>query len=1097
MLRRTPECPPARPHGTPLPTLRSNHAGVDLDHQIINTAVCVNTHGAWQKTKVTLVFFNATPVTLEGALTIPLPTGMFVDSFQSLDPLTGKMVDAVIVESTQARQMFEAKVRNFEPSSMCELKRDTQDSFNMRIYPIHGCGFATVSLTYCGLSPIQVPAPPPEWTAVGASLGSLPDSLAMYLLRLLTIPDRLRLSRTTKQFSFLADAAKVALPQWLPALRVQGGSIQVDGDEPIPIPAEGISSATGYPSTKRLQEAGRKRFSVGPDGYFVVIHRDTTLSPVCMHSTHADPGPVRVAIAWDVSLSRFLVPAELNAEIDFLLAILNALPPSSTVQVYGIGMIVTTLVQMSVMTPNLPALIIESIKSISYVGGTDMGLLKDLVEGKKEATSWVFFGDGRSTVCGSYPAVPTCTPVSVVTASSVKNAAWLKHLSNGGGAVCLFLSPFTQPTQSDMVHIDAIIQPKKSFKLLDVKAQGATDLLTDTTSSGTVVVAGRLQTSTTLDIVYGQGDVKIKTAFRLQKPTKEDSLVSTEAKFWAHMMACGLALRGDEPGNRTEIASIGKIFGIVTSATSWIVPRNIEDFIRHDVEPPIGSEYFGLFTEHKNRQAQTEEAKTSSKLARVAAMLPKAITRLEPPQHCVAVPHACGSSDSDGPRSAVREGSNRGGLLYTDDDETEDEPRATRGSTRGGPQSSDSDDEPSLPTRGGKRGLSDPQCDPRSAQRQRMDEASAPSGLNISTPSSLPTGLPTSVTLTSWDSKMPYLAELARALKEDGPRDPGVVPDRVKQLLFGQSPRYNASPGYHLDVANFFGGIAKGAKNEWWHAAIDAVTSILELPEKGVTYMRQVAYFLACHGPYDIARHVFSKILLLSPHEPQSYRDLALVLWSIIEDHIKEIEAEPTSQDQATIEPLARECVDLLTKVIMGEWDARFPEIEVTALEELRCFLAHMRSQAWLHETCYKTDVIPLKWLEQAPDTDRSDLRISMGWDTDMVDIDLHVVEPSTEEAYYGNRRTRSGGVMSLDFRQGYGPEIYQNARAPSGRYLVFANYFASSRQDLAGATSITVSIWTNWGQPGKQQRQQIVTRLNSAQGGRILCAEVVLPPRV
>ncbi len=117
-----------------------------------------------------------------------------------------------------------------------------------------------------------------------------------------------------------------------------------------------------------------------------------------------------------------------------------------------------------------------------------------------------------------------------------------------------------------------------------------------------------------------------------------------------------------------------------------------------------------------------------------------------------------------------------------------------------------------------------------------------------------------------------------------------------------------------------------------------------------------------------------------------------------------------------------RECVNLLSKVITGgPWDYRFNEIQLTALDELQCFLTHLRALAWLDKDCYAVD----PQVANLPASGPKDLRNSLGWDTDMVDIDLHVVEPSGEEAYFGHPRTRSGGCMSRDFTQGYGPEEY------------------------------------------------------------------------
>ena len=62
----------------------------------------------------------------------------------------------------------------------------------------------------------------------------------------------------------------------------------------------------------------------------------------------------------------------------------------------------------------------------------------------------------------------------------------------------------------------------------------------------------------------------------------------------------------------------------------------------------------------------------------------------------------------------------------------------------------------------------------------------------------------------------------------------------------------------------------------------------------------------------------------------------------------------------------------------------------------------------------------------------------------DETDIDLHVLEPGGEEAYYGHRRTSSGGFVSEDVTTGYGPEEYLRKTSEKGVYKVMANYFAS-----------------------------------------------------
>ncbi len=99
-------------------------------------------------------------------------------------------------------------------------------------------------------------------------------------------------------------------------------------------------------------------------------------------------------------------------------------------------------------------------------------------------------------------------------------------------------------------------------------------------------------------------------------------------------------------------------------------------------------------------------------------------------------------------------------------------------------------------------------------------------------------------------------------------------------------------------------------------------------------------------------------------------------------------------------------------------------------------------------------------------------LRIVMSWDVDETDVDLHVLEPDGEEAYYGHRRTSSGGFVSEDVTTGYGPEEYLRKTAARGTYRIMANYFASHRQALTGAATVTATVYTDWAT--KEEKRQV-----------------------
>jgi uncharacterized protein YfaP (DUF2135 family) len=86
-------------------------------------------------------------------------------------------------------------------------------------------------------------------------------------------------------------------------------------------------------------------------------------------------------------------------------------------------------------------------------------------------------------------------------------------------------------------------------------------------------------------------------------------------------------------------------------------------------------------------------------------------------------------------------------------------------------------------------------------------------------------------------------------------------------------------------------------------------------------------------------------------------------------------------------------------------------------------------------------------------------LRIVLSWEADATDLDLHVVTPDGEHAYYRNRVLKNGGALDIDVTTGYGPEIFSSAAPIDGTYLVYVNYYGSkSEKDMFTATVTSVT---------------------------------------
>jgi Ca-activated chloride channel homolog len=295
------------------------------------------------------------------------------------------------------------------------------------------------------------------------------------------------------------------------------------------------------------------------------------------------------------------------------------------------------------------------------------------------------------------------------------------------------------------------------------------------------------------------------------------------------------------------------------------------------------------------------------------------------------------------------------------------------------------------------------------------------------------------VVLTPWDPKTPYLAELKKA-----------KPAEAYARYLALRKDYPASPAFFLDCADFFRNAGQQAR------ALQVLSNIAELELENPQLLRVLAHRLEQTGELSPAILIFDQVLDMRPEEPQSYRDLALALIA---------RAEARTDDAAVRADYAR-AIDLLVEIVMRHWD-RFEEIEIMALVELNRIIPTARKLGI-------TDIALDKRLIKEVDCD---MRITMTWDADITDIDLHVIEPSSEEAFYGHNRTTIGGRVSRDFTQGYGPEEYMLRKAMNGTYTVKAKYYGSQSVKLLGGVTVQVNIFTHYGRP-EQQCKSITVRL-------------------
>jgi tetratricopeptide (TPR) repeat protein len=301
------------------------------------------------------------------------------------------------------------------------------------------------------------------------------------------------------------------------------------------------------------------------------------------------------------------------------------------------------------------------------------------------------------------------------------------------------------------------------------------------------------------------------------------------------------------------------------------------------------------------------------------------------------------------------------------------------------------------------------------------------------------------IAIKPWDPQTPYLAKLRAA-----------PPEKRFACYLEERRAWRESPAFFLDCGDLF---LAGKERE---RALQIYSNLAELDLEDAPLLRVLAHRLAQVGELELGIMLFEEVLRLRPEEPQSFRDLALVLAERAEKRASLLGEEERGQARADF---AR-ALELLAEVIMGSWD-RFPEIEVIALMELNRLLPKAKAAG----------------LDRIPVDDRLvrlldvDIRIVLTWDVDGTDIDLWVVEPSGEKAYYEHPATTIGGRVSRDATDGYGPEEYVLKKGMHGVYAIEVNFYGSAAAEMIGAVTLQLDIVTNFGRP-TEKRSTVTRRL-------------------
>lgn len=518
---------------------------------------------------------------------------------------------------------------------------------------------------------------------------------------------------------------------------------------------------------------------------------------------------------------------------------------------------------------------------------------------------------------------------------------------------------------------------------------------------------------------------------------KAGNLLATQ---WAAERVKDLASQAD--ARRDEFLALGRRYGVASPVTSLIVLESLEQYLTHKIEPPTAMSFHDEWVKRMAaKDSEIELAEADAEHARDLLSLWK--ERVEWWNSPIPPKKTPKSGLFDGIRNVMRSEAGERNFGVVDAGMPAPEPVED-----GAAYEEEAWEDQGFHDAPGAA----PQ--PMLMRAAGAVAASAPMAAAKSTPArNQAGGGGATISITPWKSDAAYVKEIESA------------DDKYAAYLKAKKDNGTA-PAFFMDAAGIFFSSADNALGE------RVLSNMAEFKLEDAAIWRSMGWRLREAGCLEAAILCFRHALTLRGEEGQSRRDLAIVL----------AEYGKSAKDANALS----EAMALLKDAAFKNWARRSGrrsndrQVSIIALEELNALIA------WCEATGIEVTV---------PEFDsvyRRDLpvkiRIVLSWDADETDIDLHVMEPDGEEAFYGHRRTSSGGFVSEDVTTGYGPEEYMRKEA-TGKFKILTNYFASHQSALTGPATVTATVYTDWATAA--EKQQIITLRLAKPKSMILIGEI------
>jgi len=1001
-----------------------------------DVSITVDMRGFLATTRIELVFSNPNPRVLEGEFVFPLAAGQTLSGY-ALE-VNGAMREGVVVPKETARVAFEETTRQQIDPGLAELTRG--NVFRTRLYPIPANGKKRIALTieqamddagteWRYLLPLYFDAPVKNFSV----LAQAPLD-----------------SQTTAPASDSPDADlhfTQAATVW--QARFSRQNIQPQKELSFRVPKQD-SDVTVLEAPDALEPAQR-----------ALLARIDTGLPADLPQQAL---PSRIAIFYDASGSA--ADRDLVREREALKALFDQLD-AVDVDLVPFRDMAEAPRHFHVAKGRSQELL-AAIEALPLDGASNYSAID--FSASPRAALGIVVGDGLDTFGSGQTDFTKAPPrLFVLHASQRADHARLASIAQQGGGSVL-----------DLTRLDAVQAGRTllapSWQLLSIDSQGRCEDIWPSAKQAvesTLTLTARCTGPATLSLVFGTSDGAIQVKRELVVGHNAATRGTLGEAVWRAFAQTRIAqLEAAPKPDADAIMQLALKHGVVTSRTSLLVLDRIEDYVRYGVEPKeaeLREQYQQLRASQPKPAADLgRDARIESLAARwkefrdwhgqrhawlETLLAPAAADELALWKQAEA---KAGSADRKTFSAARKEveaidaESRKLAERWIDDgaDEgrrSEWEKQATALMLRldalrnrrielvpDSPRwkGDERDRQAQFDADSGTLAMAMPPPSPSPmAESQSLDAVVVSDSPAPGTPSRKLAARPSSAlqvtaTLTGWNPDTPYLKEL-RAAK-----------DAYAAYLALRSEHKDA-PSFFLDAADYFRDEAKQPE-----LALRVLSNLAEIGFDNTALLRVLGCRLSQWNLTGLAIRPFEDALEQRPEEPQSHRDLALALSRLPQ-------------------PQTRRAIELLWFVATHDWHGRFADIDLISLHELNAIFASAPTKPEIGDLRIPEDfLVPL----------RTDLRVVLTWDADNTDIDLWVIDPTGMAVYYRQQRSPSGGHISRDFTEGYGPEAFTIARPLPGTYRVQAHYYGDRRQSLTGPVTVQLEFHSGFGGEAPQR---------------------------